>query len=55
MWRRTCHSAPPAAIVIGIFVGWRWPDLGEAMQSRAASSTADPALDMPPASNGHCS
>ena len=20
------------AIVIGIFVGWRWPDLGEAMQ-----------------------
>jgi aerobic C4-dicarboxylate transport protein len=31
-WYRQLYVQVLIAIVIGIFVGWRWPDLGEAMQ-----------------------
>jgi aerobic C4-dicarboxylate transport protein len=31
-WYRQLYVQVLVAIVIGIFVGWRWPDLGEAMQ-----------------------
>jgi aerobic C4-dicarboxylate transport protein len=31
-WYRQLYVQVLIAIVIGVFVGWRWPDLGEAMQ-----------------------
>jgi aerobic C4-dicarboxylate transport protein len=31
-WYRQLYVQVLVAIVIGVFVGWRWPDAGEAMQ-----------------------